>query len=128
MRSLKFPRLFSGNNTQVWKESEYLNATTQNTKLLLQSMRGELLGDPYFGMLLQKYTFDQNSYLLKDMLIDMIYTQVAIFIPQLYVERSGIKIIQGHKRGEVYCQINGINQIDYQPNMFELLLFSESTI
>lgn len=128
MRSIKFPKMFGTSHTEVWEESEYKKATEQNLKLNLLSARGELLGDPYFGMLLQQYMFDQNSFILRDILIDMIYTQVAIFIPQLKVERRDITIFQDRKRGHLLCQIYGINRIDYTPNTYELLLFSnEST-
>lgn len=128
MRSLKFPKMFSTNHSEVWKETEYKEATGQNLKLTLASMRGELLGDPYFGMLLQQYMFNQNSYILRDIISDMIYTQVAIFIPQLRVERRGINVIQDRKKGQLICQISGINQIDYQPNTYELVLFNEGMI
>lgn len=126
MKSIKFPNMFSTNSTKVWEESEYLKATDQNLKLVLQSMHGELLGDPYFGTLLREYMFDQNSYILRDIIADMIYTQVAIFIPQLYVTRRDIQIFQDKRKGQLVCQIRGINQLDYQPNTFELLLFKES--
>lgn len=128
MRSLKFPKMFSTNHSEVWKETEYKEATGQNLKLTLASMRGELLGDPYFGMLIQQYMFDQNSYILRDIIADMIYTQVAIFIPQLRVERKGITVIQDRRKGQLICQIRGINQIDFQPNTYELILFSEGTV
>lgn len=126
MKSIKFPNMFSTNSTKVWDESEYLKATDQNLKLVIQSMHGELLGDPYFGTLLREYMFDQNSYILRDIIADMIYTQVAIFIPQLYVTRRDIQIFQDRRKGQLICQIRGINQLDYQPNTFELLLFKES--
>ena len=120
--------MFGTGYTEVWRESEHKQATAQNLKLTLASMRGELLGDPYFGMLIQQYLFDQNSYILSDLIADMVYTQVAIFIPQLKVERSGITILQDQRKGELICRVHGINQIDYQPNTYELVLFSESTI
>jgi hypothetical protein len=128
MTSLKFPKMFGTNYTRVWKESEHHAATAQNLKLVLHSMRGELLGDPYFGLSCREYMFDQNNYILRDAIADMIYTQVAIFIPQLKVARTGITIIQNRKLGQLICKIQGINQIDYQPNTYELVLFSESTI
>ena len=126
MRSIKFPKMFGTNSTQVWQESEYKEATAQNLKLVLSSVRGELLGDPYFGMLLQQYLFDQNNYVVRDIIADMIYTQVAIFIPQLYITRNGIKIFQNRQKGQLICQIHGINQIDYQPNTYELNLFTDN--
>lgn len=124
MKSIKFPQMFGTSHTEVWQESEYKKATAQNLKLALQSMRGELLGDPYFGMLLHQYTFDQNSYILRDILIDMVYTQVAIFIPQLKVERRDITIFQDRRRGHLLCQIYGVNKIDYTPNTYELILMT----
>ena len=88
-------------------------------------MRGELFGDPYFGLMLKNYLFDQNSYALRDAIIDMIYTQPAIFIPQVKVRREDIDIIQDREKGKLYCNFSGINQIDYQPNTFNLVLFDE---
>lgn len=127
MRSIKFPKMFGTSHTEVWQESEYKKATEQNLKLTLLSMRGTLLGDPYFGMLLHQYLFEQNSYILRDILIDMVYTQVAIFIPQLKVERRDITIFQDQRRGHLLCQIYGINQIDYTPNTYELILMQAET-
>lgn len=124
MKSIKFPKMFGTSHTEVWQESEYKKATEQNLKLTLLSMRGELLGDPYFGMVLQQYTFDQNSYVLRDILADMVYTQIAIFIPQLKVERRDITIFQDRRRGHLLCQIYGINRLDYTPNTYELILLS----
>ena len=92
---------------------------------MLHYTRGELFGDPYFGLMLKNYLFDQNSYALKDAIIDMIYTQLAIFIPQVKVRREDIDIIQDREKGKLYCNFSGINQIDYQPNTFNLVLFDE---
>ena len=126
MRSLKFPNMFSSNSSNVWKESEYLEATKQNTKLLLQTRRGELLGDPYFGLVLEQYLFDQNNYILREALIDIMYTQIALFIPQIKVRRQDIKIVQTKEKGKVYCQFSGISQLDFTNNTFNLLLYQHS--
>ena len=125
MRSIKFPKMFNPNITRVWKSSEHLEATKQNTKLLLQTNRGELFGDPYFGLMFKRYLFDQNSYILRDAIIDMIYTQLAIFIPQVKVKREDIEIIQDRERGKLYCRFSGISQIDYTFNTYNLVLFDE---
>lgn len=126
MRSIKFPKMFNTNSTNVWKSNEYLSATIQNTILVLRSTRGELFGDPYFGLMLKRYLFDQNSYILKDNIIDMIYTQLAIFIPQVKVNRKDIDIIQDKEKGKLYCKFEGINQIDYQLNTYNLILLEEN--
>lgn len=126
MRSYKFPKMFKSNSSQIWREDEYGKATRQNALLLLQSERGELVCDPYFGILLKHYMFNQNSYILKDMLIDTLYTQIAIFLPQIRVTRNSIDIISDKQKGKLFCKFSGINQIDYTHNTFNLLLFDET--
>ena len=126
MRSYKFPKMFNSNSSRIWLPEEYLKATRQNVLVLLHSERGELECDPYFGILLKHYLFNQNSYILKDMLIDTIYTQIAIFLPQVRVLRNSIDIISDPLKGRLYCKFSGTNQIDYTHNTFNLLLFDET--
>ena len=126
MRSYKFPKMFQSNSSRIWREDEYGKATAQNTLLLLNSERGELECDPYFGILLKHYLFNQNSYILKDMLIDTIYTQLAIFLPQIKVSRNDINLVADSLKGRIYCKFSGISQIDYTHNTFNLLLFDET--
>jgi phage baseplate assembly protein W len=118
--------MFKSNSTNVWNESEYLEATKQNSFLILQSERGELVCDPYFGLMLKHYIFNQNNYILKDILIDTIYTQLALFLPQIKVDRNSIEIIQDKERGRSYCRFSGTNQIDYTHSTINLLLFEDS--
>ena len=118
--------MFRPNSTNVWKTSEYLDATKQNAFLTLQTERGELACDPYFGLMLKHYMFSQNNYVLKDMLIDIIYTQLALFLPQIKINRNSIEIIQDKERGKAYCRFSGTNQIDYTHSTFNLLLFENS--
>lgn len=126
MRSYKFPKMFNTNSSQIWSDAEYNKSTRQNVLILLQSERGELECDPYFGILLKHYMFNQNSYILKDMLIDTIYTQIAIFLPQVKVSRNDIDIVADQQSGKLYCSFSGTNQIDYSYNNFNLLLFDET--
>lgn len=126
MRSIKFPKMFNTNSTRVWKSQEYNNATRQNTRLLLRCERGELVGDPYFGLLLKHFMFDPNSYVLRDQIIDMIYTQLAQFIPQVKVERKDISVYQDREKGKLYCSFSGINQIDYTLDTYTLVLFDST--
>ena len=121
-----FPIMFRPNSSRIWRSDEYGKATKQNVLLLLQSERGELECDPYFGILLKHYMFNQNSYILKDMLIDTIYTQIAIFLPQVKVARNAIDIVADDHKGRLYCRFSGTNQIDYTHNTFNLLLFDET--
>jgi phage baseplate assembly protein W len=126
MRSFKFPKMFKTNTSEIWLASEYGKATRQNALLLLQSERGELICDPYFGILLKHYLFNQNNYILKDVLIDTIYTQIAIFLPQIKISRNDINITTDHLRGRLYCTFSGTSQIDYTHNTYNLLLFENS--
>ena len=73
--------------------------------------------------MLKRYLFDQNNYILRDAIIDTIYTQLAMFIPQVKVRREDISIVQDKERGKLYCNFSGINQIDYTNNTFNLVLF-----
>ena len=126
MRSFKFPKMFNSNSSRIWTAEEYNQQTKQNAYLLLQSERGELEFDPYFGILLKHYMFNQNSYILKDILIDTIYTQLCLFLPQIKIKRNDIEITQDPLKGRLYCKFYGINQIDYTHNTYSLLLFDET--
>lgn len=126
MRSYHFPDMFKANSSNIWKSSEYSKATAQNTELLLQCERNELFGDPYYGVPLSTYLFDQNSPIIRDAIADMIYTQLATFIPQLRVKRNDIELLQDREKGKLYCVIHGVSQIDYLPKTISLELFNES--
>ena len=120
MNSIKFPNMFQSNSTNIVRN---LDATKQNTLLLIHSEKGELFGDPYFGIRLKRYIYDQNSYILKDIIIDEIYTQIALFLPQVKVERKDIKIIQ--EGSKLYCNFKAINQIDFTTDTYSLVLYDE---
>lgn len=120
MKSINFPDMFNRNTTNIVKD---FNATKQNTILLLCSEKGELFGDPYFGVRLKRYLFEQNNYILKDIIIDEIYTQLALFMPQLKVERKDIKIVQD--RAKIYCNFKAKNLANYKTDMYSLCLFND---
>lgn len=123
MKSIEFPNMLKSNSTNIVKD---LVATKQNALLLLKTEKGELFGDPYFGIRLKRYLFEQNNYILKDIIIDEIYTQIALFMPQLKVNRDDIKIIQD--RAKLYCNFKAINQIDFTTDMYSLTLFDEDIL
>ena len=119
MKSLSFPKMFTNSSVKIVKD---FDATKQNTYLLLKSEKGEFLSDPYFGIRLKRYIFEQNSYILRDILIDEIYTQLAQFMPQLLVDRKDIEIIQRNNR--VYLKFKAKNRIDFTTNMYEIVLLN----
>ena len=118
--------MFSGNSTQVWKSTEYNEATKQNIELLLGSERGELFSDPYFVLFLRHYLYEPNYNKVYDLIIDTIYSQLALFIPQIRVDRNNITLITDKEKGKIYVRFTATCQIDYQLNTYQLLLFSES--
>lgn len=124
MKSIKFPKMFTGNSIRVVEDKK---ATTQNLITLLGSEKGELFGDPEFGLKLKRYTYEQNNFVLRDILIDEIYDQIKLFIPQLTVSRKDISITSNKegKRGKLYVHIKGINNKDFTPNTFDLVLLNE---
>ena len=126
MRSLKFPKMFNSNSTAVWNSADYNKMTLQNAELLLESARNTLLGDPYFGNMLRLYLFDQNNYVLRDAVVDTIYDQLALFLPQLRVNRDNIDIISGPGKGTLHCTFRAISQIDYQMDTYSIALLTQS--
>lgn len=120
MNSIKYPDMFSPSSTNVVEGKE---ASSQDLMLLLSSEKGELLGDPFFGVRLKRYLFDQNNSVLRDILIDEIFTQIRAFSPQLTVNRDDISITQ--ERGKAYIRVNAINKVDFTTNTYELQLFNE---
>lgn len=73
-----------------------------------------------------KMLFEQNSFVLQDITSDAIYTQLALFLPQIKVNREDIKIIRDKKIGKVTCTFSGINQVDFTVNTYSLVIFNEN--
>ena len=117
--SISFPKMFNKNTTLVKSGDE---AIMQNLSTLLLSVSGGLKDDPYYGVNIKRYMFDQNNYILRDILIDEIYTQIKIFMPQLQVERKQISLVQ--QDTTVYVKIQAKNREDYTTNLFQLALFN----
>lgn len=120
MNSIQFPNMFSKMSTYTISDRE---ATLQNLKSLLLSEKGELTGDPYFGVKLKKYFYDQNNYVLKEILIDELYTQIATFMPQIHIRRQDITIEQDNTT--LYANIKSTNQLDFTTDMYSIVLLDE---
>lgn len=120
MYSIKFPDMISGVTTALVEDKK---ATEQNLKLMLLSDRGALFGDPYFGTLWRKLLFDQNSEILRDIIIDDILTSIQTFMPQLLVKREDIEV--NSDRYSVLINIKALNLLDYQTNMYSIKLMED---
>ena len=68
--------------------------------------------------------FDQNSPMTLEIFTDIIYEQLAIFIPQLRIRREDINVTQ--KNGKIIAEIHGINQIDFTNDTYKLVLATKS--
>lgn len=120
MKSIAFPNMFNSANTRLVSESE---ATLQNIKLLLESTRGSLLGDPYFGTKLKRYIYEQNNIILRDIIIDEILVAIQTFIPQVKITRKDIEIISD--KSDIIVTINCINKLDSTVNTYQINLTTD---
>lgn len=120
MKSIAFPKMFNSNSTRIIEDKD---ATKRNLLSLLHSEKGEFLSDPFYGIRLKRYLFEQNTGILKDIIIDEIYTQIALFMPQIKVHRKDITIVQD--RYKLYATIKCINRVDFTTDMFNIVIFQE---
>ena len=120
MKSIAFPKMFA-TKTKTNLVDDY-DATLQNLIMLLYSEKGELFGDPYFGAGLKRFLYDQNDYVLKDLLIDEIYTAIAVFIPQIRITRDDILIEAD--RTTVTCKIKAVNLLSFETNLYTIPLLT----
>lgn len=122
MNCIGFPRIFNGNSTVVKEDTmTSSDATLQCLRLLLGSEEQTLFGDPEFGIKLRRYLYEQNNYILRDILIDEIYTKMTDFFPQIYVDRRDIKIQS--VKNKLYVTIACKNKHTFENNVYNLKLF-----
>lgn len=117
--SFSFPNLFNSGGTKLVYDNK---ATNQNLKTLLLSTKQSLLGDPNYGTNLKKLIFNQNNSILRDIVIDDIYTNIQVFLPQIEVKRDDIELIS--ERNTLYVNIKAKNMLDYNFENISLALYS----
>lgn len=115
MRSFGYPVMFNNTNSNIISDHE---ATLSNLKLILGSDKFSLFGDPYFGTNIKRLMFDQNNQVLRDIVIDDIYTTITIFMPQITVQRKDIQVISN--RETVYIKIKATNLLDFKTNTYTI--------
>ena len=122
MKSIGFPKIFKNKtSSNIITDKE---ATLSNLKILLGSEKGQFLGDPYFGIRLKRYIFEPNNNVLKDIIIDEIYSQIKTFMPQLIVNRKDIDVIQTTK-GKLVANIKATYVVDYSRENYSLVIFQQ---
>lgn len=117
IKSISFPNMFTRTVTNT---VDNYDATLQNLKMLLWSEKGELFGDPEFGTGLKRYLYDQNDYILADLIIDNVYDAIATFMPQLYITRNDIRI--EIELAKVIVTIRALNKLDFTTNLYNIVL------
>ena len=120
MKSFSFPNMLSINRVNM---VEGKDATASNLVLLLGAEKKGLFGDPYFGTLLKKMIYSQNDNILRDIVIDEIYTSIITFMPQVRLSRKDIKLTLD--KTSLLVNIKCINILDGDKQDFTLRLFSD---
>lgn len=118
MNTIGFPKIFNGNSTVVKYGKE---ATKQSIMLLCSCESGEFFGDPDFGVRLKRFFFEQNNTILKDILIDELYTKIVAYCPNIYLERKNVVIFA--KGSKLVANITYRDQETFTTDMFSLVLF-----
>lgn len=121
MVSIKFPNMLSVNKVNLLYDNN--ESTLNNLKVLLNCDRNILLGDPAFGSYAREYLFEQNDSMLRDIIIDGVYTTIRRYMPQLSLTRSNIDVTSdGYK---VSANISCINNIDATVNNYNIDLITQ---
>ena len=120
MNCIGFPKMFNSNTTVI--KNGY-DATKECAMLLLGSEQGEMFGDPQFGVMVKKFTYNQNNFILRDILIDEILTKFNLFCPQIQITRGDVTIEQEGKKLVVH--IKAMNKASFTTNTLDLVLLDE---
>lgn len=117
MYSIGFPDMFTSSSTNLVADHE---ASYQNLRLLLLSDTKSLLGDPYYGTPLRRTIYAQNDGVVRDLVVDAIYTSVLTFMPQVILKRHDINVTS--KDNQLYATLTATNLIDYTTDMYDIKL------
>ena len=120
MYSIAFPDMFSSAKTNLVEDHQ---ASSSNLKLLLGADKTALFGDPQFGTALKKFFYEQNNMILKDLLIDEIYSSIIDYMPQLKLSRDNIIVTSDSQH--IYAEIHCINRIDWQIENYNIVLTTD---
>lgn len=123
MYSIAWPDMVSNMNTSLVQDRE---ATISNLKLILLSDKYSLFGDPYYGTNLKKLTYDQNNQVIRDLVVDDIYTAILTFMPQLIVNRRDIKVTSDKQN--VFVEIKALNMLDFNTDLYNINLTGSEEI
>lgn len=117
MNAVKFPDMISLNQTNIIKDKD---ATEQNLISLLHSYKGTMFGDPYFGVSLRRLLYESNNDILRDLVIDDIFTAIGKFMPQIRVLRDDIEV--NASQNTLVVTIRAQNLLDFNFDTYNIRL------
>lgn len=120
MYSFNWPDIFSNGRTNLLQDKQ---AARSNLKLVLAADKAMLLGDPYFGTNIRKYTFSQISTVFKDLIADEIYTSIKVYVPQIRCKREDIEVVSD--RAKLDVNVTYTYMLDSTVDMFSISLLDE---
>jgi phage baseplate assembly protein W len=91
-------------------------------RLILLTELKSLFGDPGYGCGLKKFLFEQNSPIVRDLIVDKIYNTIRTYIPQLVCKRTDINISKD--KVNIYIDLTAMNLIDYTVNNYSIALMN----
>ena len=115
--SIAFPDML---NSSRMNTVQGTSATKSNLRLLLLSNKNSLFGDPYFGTELKNVIYSQNGAIIKDLIVDEIYTSIAVFMPQLRVKRDDISVESDGI--DIYASFTALNLLNYTTDLYNIKL------
>ena len=115
--SIAFPDMLSSSRMNTVQDN---SATKSNLRLLLLSNKNSLFGDPYFGTELKNVIYSQNGAIIKDLIVDEIYTAIAVFMPQLRVKRDDISVESDGIA--IYTSFTALNLLNYTTDIYNIKL------
>ena len=117
MYSFGFPKMLNSISSVMFEDKK---AVQSNIKLILQSERKTLFGDPYYGCRLKRAIFEQPNSFLIDLMIDEIYSTIVTFIPQVFLQRKDVSIVQQGQ--DLYARVTYVYRPDNTSNLYEINL------
>lgn len=120
MYSFGWPDMFSYRGSNLNNDKM---AIKQNLLLLLNGERGTLFGDPGYGAALKRLLFEPNNTIIKDLIIDELYSCIQTFLPQVYVRRNDIQV-SSHGKLDVRADIRITYKFDNTQDLYSINLTS----
>ena len=120
MYSFSWPDMFSYRSSNLNIDKA---AVRQNLVLLLNGERGSLFGDPAYGAALKQVLFEPNNNVVKDLIIDELYSCIRTFLPQVFVRRNDIKI-STHNKIDIRADIQVTYKLDNTSDLYSINLTS----